>query len=71
MSASNVDNNPWDFLRGGLILPSDGVLFAIQRRTLLQRTFIVTIFTNVRRLVLGDKTRTLAQGLKKGELGWA
>ena len=31
---------------------------------------IVTIFTNVRKLVLGDKTRTLAQELKKGEPGW-
>jgi hypothetical protein len=70
MSSSNVDNNPSDFLLGALILPSYGVLFAIQRRTLLQRTFVVTIFTNVRKLVLGDKTRTLAQGLKKGELGW-
>jgi hypothetical protein len=29
MSSSHVDNNPWNFLRGGLILPSYGVLFAI------------------------------------------
>jgi hypothetical protein len=70
MSSSNIDNNPWDFLRGALILPSYGVLFAIQRRTLLQRTFIVTIFTNVRKLVLGRNRKMLAPGLKKGELGW-
>jgi hypothetical protein len=70
MSSTDVANNPWDFLRGGLILPSYGVLFAIQRRTLLQRTLVVTIFTNVRRLVLGDRKRNLAPGLKKGEPGW-
>jgi hypothetical protein len=70
MSSTYLANSRWDFLRDVLIVPSDGVLFAIQRRTLLQRTFIVTIFTNVRKLVLGDKTLTLAQGLKKGELGW-
>jgi hypothetical protein len=70
MSTTTVDNNPWDLLRGVLILPSYGVLFAIQRRTLLQRTFIVTIFTNVRKLVLGRNRKMLAQGFTKGELGW-
>jgi hypothetical protein len=70
MSTSDVDNNPWDFLRGALILSSYGVLFAIQRRTLLQRTFIVTIFTNVRKLVRGRNRKMLAYGLKRGELGW-
>jgi hypothetical protein len=70
MSSSNVDNDPWDFLRGALLFSSFGVMFAIQRRTLLQRTFIVTIFTNVRKLVLGRNRKMLAHGLKKGELGW-
>src|SRR5215831_15885446 len=70
MSSTGLANNPWDFLRGGLILPSYSVLFAIQRRTLLQRTLVVTIFTNVRKLVLGDRKRRVAAGLKKGELGW-
>jgi hypothetical protein len=70
MSTSDVDNNPWDFLRGALIPSTYGVLFAIQRRTLLQRTFVVTIFTNVRKLVLGRNRKMLAYELKKGELGW-